>query len=505
MAQPAPPEDLVSMLTRQAAARPEAACLSFEDRTASFADLDDASDRVAAALKAAGIVAGDRVSILAPASPAFFELLFGCAKAGAILVPINIRLSPREIDEILADAEPHLLFVSNDLATALPPPRGWRSYDVEADYPAWRDTAAAGPVDPAAPDAPVLLLYTSGTTGRAKGATLSHRNLSYLGRMAGELWSFTPDSVNLVAMPLFHIGGIGYGLLALSQGGETVLTRATDPGALLALLARHHVTHAFFVPTVIQRLVDHAEAQGIVPPHVPHLLYGAAPIGEALLRRAITMFAAGFHHVYGMTETAGTVVTLDPQDHDPDGAGARRLRSCGRPMPWVELEIVDPATGQRQPAGQIGEIRLRSPAIMRDYWRKPAETAAAITSDGWLCTGDAAFRDADGYVFIQDRYKDMIVSGGENIYPSEIDNILAHHPDVAEVAVVGVPHPAWGETPRAYVVARAGRVPTEAALIEWLRERLARYKCPTSIRFVSALPRSASGKILKRELRDGLT
>ena len=495
------PEDLVAMLGRPVLAHPHAPCLTFGDQRIDFAELDALSDRIASAFLASNIAAGDRVAILAPVSPLFFELLFGCAKAGTILVPLNWRLSAREIAAVLADAEPSLVFVSVGFAALLP-----------ADLPAtvihtehaasWRVAAAAHAILPRPdPDAPVLILYTSGTTGRAKGAMLSQVNLCYLERTAREKQGFTADSRNLVAMPLFHIGGIGYALLGLSQGGETVLTQDTDPGALIALMARHAITHAFFVPTVIQRLVDYIDREAIPAPHVDHLVYGAAPMGPALLRRAMHAFGSRFHHAYGLTETAGTVVTLGPEDHHPDGPFADRLQSCGRPMPWVELKLTDPATGRTVDVGEVGEIRMRSHAIMQGYWRNPLETAANITPDGWLCTGDAAVLDADGYVYLRDRYKDMIVSGGENIYPVEIDNVLQHHPAISEVAVVGVPHPKWGETPRAYVVLRPGRTATAEDLINFARARLARYKCPTSIVFTDALPRTASGKIMKRELR----
>ena len=495
------PEDLVAMLGRQVSRAPHAPCLTFEDQRIDFATLQAHSEHVANALRAGGLSPGDRVAILAPASPLFFDMLFGCAKAGMILVPINWRLSAREIADVLADAEPSLVFVAAAFASKLP-----------ADLPApilqtenaalWRQAAPAMGMAPAGdPDAPVLILYTSGTTGRAKGAMLSQVNLCYLERTAREMQGFSAASRNLVAMPLFHIGGIGYALLGLSQGGETVLTQETDPGALIALIVRHAITHAFFVPTVIQRLLDYIDREKIQAPHVDHLIYGAAPMGPALLRRAMHAFGSRFHHAYGLTETAGTVVTLGPEDHDPDGPFAARLQACGRPMPWVELTLIDPATGRRADIGDVGEIRLRSGAIMRGYWRNPAETSANITPEGWLCTGDAAVLDSDGYVYLRDRYKDMIVSGGENIYPVEIDHVLQHHPAISEVAVVGVPHPTWGETPRAYVVLRPGCTAAAEDLIAFARERLAHYKCPTSIVFTDALPRTASGKIMKRDLR----
>lgn len=498
---PGTPLDLVTMLARHAEEHADVACLIYEGEEISFGEYAERTSRVAGALLAQGIAPGDRVAILAHAAPIFFELQFGCAKAGAIMVPINSRLSGREIAEVLDDADPALLFLADDLACRVPEAMSPKAMST-ADFAAWRDAAApvAG-ARPVQPDDPVLILYTSGTTAQPKGVVLSHRNLSYLGRMARELWSFTAESTNLAAMPLFHIGGIGWGMLALSQGGQTVLTRATEPAVLLDLMRKYAVTHAFLVPTVIQRLVDHLSETGDPAPQVDHIFYGAAPMGEALLARSIAAFGSAFHHTYGMTETAGTVVTLDPEDHDPEGLHPERLRSCGRAMPWVELKLVDPATGRDVASGEIGEIRMRSPAITKGYWRKPKETAEAITSDGWLCSGDAATQDTDGFIYLRDRYKNMIVSGGENIYPAEIDNVLQHHPAIQEVAVVGMPHAKWGETPRAYVVLRPGMNVTEAQIIAFAKDRLAHYKCPTSVVFVADLPRNASGKILKRELR----
>ncbi|MEA3265301.1 MAG: long-chain-fatty-acid--CoA ligase [Pseudomonadota bacterium] len=491
------PVDIVSMLARHAAERPSARCLTSGSDALDFATLARRSNAAANLLAAQGIGHGDRVALLSNASPEVFELLFACAKLGAILVPLNWRLSAREIAQIVADCDPALVVVEESHAPLLAEAGKGPRLSFEA-YVALRDAAPDGEPDGAGdPDIPALILYTSGTTGLPKGVMLSQRNLSYLGRMADEVWGFTSSSVNLVAMPLFHIGGIGYALLGLSQGGETVLLPGADPAAVIAAIARHGVTHGFFVPTVVQRLVEHVAASGAAAPSIGTIFYGAAPIGEELLERARTAFGCHFVHVYGMTETAGTTVTLLPNEH----VGAR-LRSCGRPMPWIELALVDPASGRKVATGEVGEIRMRSPAIMLGYWRKPDETATAITADGWLCSGDAAFADADGYLFIHDRYKDMIVSGGENIYPSEIDNVMLHHPAVAEVAVIGLPHPKWGETPCAYVVLRDGSEVSAADLIAFTRERIAHYKCPTSVRFVPALPRNASGKILKRELRE---
>lgn len=495
--------NLLALLRQHAALTPDAPCLTLAGETLSFRELDVRASRVASALAAHGVGLGDRVAIIARNGPTQFELFFGCAKAGAICLPINWRLAPREIAGILGDSTPALLIVEEALQGLLAETLTPLATILLSEYPAWRD--AESPDDPGtlpAPQSPLLILYTSGTTGLPKGVVLSHRNLSFLAQMAHELWDMTAISVNLVASPLFHIGGIGYGLTALSQGGHTVLMQQVVPTEIVEAIQNHRVTHGFFVPTVVQMLLEVPGVSGMDMSSINRIVYGGAPIGEAVLKRAIAVLGCGFMNTYGMTETAGTVIMMAPEDHDPGGPLAHRLRSCGRPMPWNEFALVNPATGQSVAVGEVGEIRIRSEAIMLGYWNNPAETAKTITPDGWMCTGDAAYQDADGYVYIHDRFKDMIVSGGENIYPTEIENVLYDHPAVAAVAVIGVPHERWGETPKAFVVARAGAMPTEAELIAFTRARLAHYKCPTAVAFVGALPQNASGKTLKKEMRD---
>ncbi len=482
---------------------PDAPALTFDGVTLSFSDLDARSGRIASAMLAIGIKAGDRVAIIARNLPAHFELYFGCAKAGAIMLPLNWRLSSFEIQAIISDAEPSLILVAAEFRGLLSPQLQTPQIDLDGGVAAWRDAADLPALEHDVDrNDPVLILYTSGTTGAPKGVTITAHSMSFLVRMAEELFAITANSVHLLAMPLFHIGGIGCGMWALSQGGHTVLLQQPVPETVIAAISAYGVTHAFFVPAVIQTLVDVPGIDAMNLTSLQRLLYGASPISEALLKRAIAVFGCEFDHTYGMTETTGTAIWLPPKDHDPDGPLAHRLRSCGRALPWVEMILADPATGDPVATGEIGEIRLRSDILMQGYWRKPDETAATVTPDGWLCTGDAAYQDADGYVYIQDRYKDMIVSGGENIYPTEIENVLYDHPGVAQVAVIGVPHERWGETPRAFVVATHDLAPSQEELIAFTQSRLARYKCPTSVVFVRALPRNASGKILKKEMRD---
>lgn len=496
---------LGGLLRGHAVERPGAPCLTFRGETLTYLDLHQRSSRLANALMSAGLSPGDRVAILARNAPVFYELEFACAKAGTIMVPINWRLSAREVAGVLADAEPRLVLTDAEFADKLPESGSSAPsviIDLDKQYQSWLQAASA--TDPervvAAGDT-VLLLYTSGTTGRPKGVMISHHNLFFSERMAREIWRFTADSVNLVGLPLFHIGGIGYGQMALTQGGHTVLLTQPSPEAVVDAITTHRVSHTFLVPAVIQALVDYQGVDDMDMSSLELMVYGSSPISETLLLRAMAVFGCGFTHAYGMTETAGTVITLLPEEHDPGGHQVHRLRSCGRPLPWIEAGLFNPETNQEVPVGEAGEIWIRSEMNTAGYWNKPEETAATLLPDGWLRTGDAAFRDADGYYYIHDRYKDMIISGGENIYPTEIENVLYEHPGIAEAAVVGVPHERWGETPKAIVVARDGASLSEQELIDFVRERLARYKCPTAVAFVSTLPRNASGKILKHELR----
>ncbi len=492
---------LADLIREHAARQPDAPCLSFDGDTISFGEMHARSSRIANALRSGGLRAGDRVAVIARNCPAFYELALGCAKAGTVLVALNWRLSAREVRGILEDASPGLVIAGNEQRALLPescPPL----IELDTEYAPWRDEAS--PVDPrhsCNADETVAMLYTSGTTGLPKGVMISHRNLQFSARMARDVWGFSAQSVNLVGMPLFHIGGLGYGMMALSQGGHTVLLQAPVAEPILEAVRRYRVTHAFFVPTVIQSLVNVPGVDDMNLSSLERMIYGASPISETLLLRAMAVFGCSFSHAYGLTETSGTVVTLAPDDHDPGGAHAGRLSSCGKPVPWVELGLFDPHTGERVAQGDVGEIRVRSGMVMRGYWNKPEATADAVDTEGWLHTGDAASQDADGYIYIRDRFKDMIVSGAENVYPTEVENVIYEHPAVAETAVIGVPDERWGETVKAVVVTRPGTHVEPAELIAFTRARLAHYKCPTSVSFLDALPRSASGKILKRELR----
>lgn len=493
---------LAGMLRDHAEERPDR--IAFGDGTISrtFGELDERSTRVAAALRAAGVGSGDRVALLMKNDVRFFELLFGASKADAIAVGLNWRLKTRELAAILADATPTVTVVDDENVGLLPETDTGRVVVLGDEYEEWLTAAPAETPIGTSTDSPVVILYSSGTTGRPKGIVLTNRNISNLRQMAGELFHMHPEGVHLVASPLFHVGGMLTGLTMTALGGRTVLVKDATPALLLDLIEREHVTNAFFVPAVIQRLTELTEQGGHDLSSLETIAYGAAPMTETLLRRAITALGCGFVGCYGMTETAGTVLALPPAAHVFEGPDSRLLRSVGRPLSWAEVEVRDLRTGEPVPDGTIGEIWVRSEGNTGGYFKQPGTSADALRPGGWLRTGDGALRDTDGYFYLQDRIKDMIISGGENVYPAEVENVLAEHPAVADVAVIGVPHGKWGETVKAVVVLRNDVAVPEADLIAFTRQRLAHYKCPTSIVVVDALPRSATDKVLKNVLRE---
>ncbi len=494
---------LATLITDLAAQRGEQPALSCADRTRSFAELDARSSQAAHALAAAGVVPGDRLAVLAGNRIEYVELLFAAAKTGAVLTGLNWRLAAPEIAATLTDAAPAIIVAGSGQRALLPDAADARVIDLDTEYEPWiAPQPATPPPAVSGPDDTVLQLYSSGTTGAPKGARLTSANLLYTPRMGRESYRMGPDSVNLVPSPLFHIGGIGYALTALGQGGHTVLMPKAEPATMLRLIETHRITHAFLVPTIVAALTEQAEAGNPDLSSLHLIAYGAAPMTETLLLRAMTTLGCAFLGVYGMTETAGSVTALAPEDHDPGGPRAGLLRSIGRALPWHEVRVFDPASGEPMPPGRVGEIWVRSGQNTPGYWQLPAETADALTEDGWLRTGDAAYTDDEGYLYLHDRIKDVIISGGENVYPAEVENALASHLGVGEVAVIGVASDRWGETVKAVVVPAPGATPTAVELVEHTRSRLAHYKCPTSVEFLDALPRNASGKIEKTTLRE---
>jgi acyl-CoA synthetase (AMP-forming)/AMP-acid ligase II len=516
------PEEFDMMVTlgdvprHHAKARPNQIALSFEGRETTFAELDANSNRAVGALLAAGLKKGDRVCYLGKNSDHYFELLFAVMKAGAVIAPIGWRLSADEVAYIIDDAQSSLLFVGpecievGEVAAAKSASRpaiiamepGAHAHPV---YEAWRNAHSDDDrrIDVAAGDT-ALLLYTSGTTGRPKGVMLTSANILRSRRALSEAkmgWNeWQEGEVSYCAMPIAHIGGTGWCLVGLINGVKNVVARDFNPMEALEVIPRERIAKMFMVPAALQFVIRMPRAREIDYSSLTHILYGASPMPVDLLRECMEVFGCGFVQQYGMTETTGTVTYLPPQDHDPKGN--QRMRSAGLPMPGVEMAIFD-AQGKRLGPNEIGEIATRSAANMKGYWRKDDATASTIDGDGWLRTGDAGYIDEDGYVFIQDRIKDMIITGGENVYPAEVENAVHGHPHVAEVAVIGVPDETWGESVKAIVVPKPGVTPDAEDIIAFARSRIAHFKAPRSVDFLATpLPRSTSGKILRRELRE---
>ncbi len=502
-----------SMLRHWATAQPDAPMLTLHGLTVSWGELYERSKRVAHALAADGVVPGERVAFLDRNSIEYFETFFGCALLGAVSVAVNWRLAPMEMAAIVEDAGATVLIYGPDYEDAVaefsPAVTSVRRFVPIAGFAAWRDAGVTGPIpDPAfepGPDDVVTQLYTSGTTGLPKGAMISGRNIQTVLTGAVEVFGIRGDTVSMVAMPLFHIGGTGWALSGMSRGGHSVIVRDIDPSDILRIIGEHRITETFVVPAVLMFLLGTPQLTDADVSSLRTIYYGASPISEDVLVKSMQALGCDFAQVYGLTETTGAITSLMPDDHDPDGPRANLLRSAGRPFTHVELRIVDSATGEELAAGAVGEVMTRSSQNMLGYWNKPIETAAVISDDGWFRTGDAGWLSEDGYLFLHDRIKDMIVSGGENVYPAEVENALLAHPAVADAAVIGVPDDRWGETVKAVIVkstdAELDESTLTADIIGSTRDRLAHYKCPTSIDYVDALPRNPSGKVLKRELR----
>jgi long-chain acyl-CoA synthetase len=473
--------------------------------------------RVAQAFVREGLGIGDRVAFLDRNGVAYFDVLFAGSFIGAVNVAVNWRLAPSEMAAIIDDSQASVLVVHPDYVPALASMHSRlpavRRIVVLGDAVGCADDRAvtfdewiAGcpandPGHVGAPDEVSMQLYTSGTTGLPKGVMLTNANMSTAIEEAGVTFHIRDDVVSLVAMPLFHIGGSGWALCAMSRGGRSIILRDVDPALLLRLIETEAITEMFLVPAVLMVLLATPGLSSTDLSSLRLIFYGASPISEDVLVKCMAAFGCGFCQVYGMTETTGAITSLPFEDHDPEGPRQGLLRSAGKPHPTVELRVVDPDSGKDADLGEVGEVWTRSGYNMAGYWAKPDETAATVDAEGWLRTGDAGYFDAEGYLYLHDRIKDMIVSGGENIYPAEVENVLLFHPDVVDAAVIGVPDVRWGETVKAIVVLAPGAALDEAGVIGHCRENLAHYKCPTSVETVDALPRNPSGKILKRELR----
>jgi acyl-CoA synthetase (AMP-forming)/AMP-acid ligase II len=495
----------------QALRRGNAPALWFEGRTTTFAEVDATASRIANALIASGARTQERIAYLSKNTDHFLPCLLGACKARMTIAPFNFRLAGPEIARLLEDSGARILFVGPDVAdladqavaSVESKPR-LIALGFERDgYERFDEWIEAGdPSDPqlkADPQDDVIQLYTSGTTGVPKGVQLTNRN--YLAALeltaASAAVNYEPGDTVLAAMPFFHVAGVNVGLIAMANGARSAILRDAAPQVILDTIAKERVNHAFLAPALIQMLMQAPGIESADLSSMRALSYGASPISEDLLKRASARFRCEFIQVYGMTETCGAVTGLTNADHDP---AKGKLRSCGVALTDVELKIVS-EDGAEVPRGVVGEIVIRSPVVMKSYWSKPDATADSLR-DGWMRTGDAAYMDEDGYVFIYDRVKDMIVTGAENVYPAEVENALFGHPAIADAAVIGVPDDTWGEAVKAIVVLKPGAPPDPGDIIAWARARIANFKTPKSVDFVDAIPRNLSGKILRRELRE---
>jgi acyl-CoA synthetase (AMP-forming)/AMP-acid ligase II len=504
---------LHTLIDEQAEVTPLIVALRIDRRELTYAELASGARRIACGLRSLGLQPGDRIAYLGKNDPRIYELLMAASIGGFVLVPLNWRLAAAELNVILAQSRSRMLIVGREFveiartqAQSIP---GWVfavDDDMEglASLTAWIDECVDSGITPARDEnAPVVQLYTSGTTGLPKGVMLSHRNfLSLREPELGKLdpWEHPDGEVALISMPMFHVAGIAatLSILCTRSGGTVILQREFTVPKVNELLAANAVNRLCLVPAMIRAILDGCSAAACRSPSLRYILYGASPMTNALLNESLARFDAQLVQVYGLTETSGYVTSLSPTDHrSPDPL---IVNSIGRPVPGTTIRIVGP-NGVTLPDGQTGEVWIRSPANMIGYFDNPEETSKALSADGWLRTGDAGFIGPTGHIVLQDRIKNMIISGGENIYPAEVENAIASCPGVGDVAVIGVPDDRWGEVPKAIVVRRDPAL-DESVILDWTRARIARFKVPKSVVFVAALPRNPTGKVLHRVLRE---
>ena len=478
-----------------------------------FGELDRSTSRIARALLGAGSNPRAAVGAIGKNSMEFLQLLFGAMKAGRPFLPLNWRLTPAELAAVLDDAMPGIVFADTEFAGTMAATLSAARHRFELvvfspvesgqGLEAWIGNAAADdPGLPANSRDTALLLYTSGTTGRPKGVEISHLGLDYM-RLYESLepaMAWLPGDVLLMAMPNFHLLGTGFAIQALYHGSRVSVLEVPDPQRLLEQVQRDRPSILVLAPAVIQMLLDHPALRSTDFSSVRLILYAGSPISAALLERGVREMQCGFLQFYGTTETAGAITILRPEQHDL--ARPETLKSCGTPLPLVDIRIVD-AAGEELPDGEIGEIAVRSPALFTGYLNQPDATSCALR-EGWYHTGDLGRRDREGLLYIVDRLKDMIITGGENVYSAEVEQALNRHPAVSASAVVGVPDARWGERVVAVVVLRPGAKASAEELGRHSRELIASYKTPKEIRFADSLPLTPAGKILKRLVREQL-
>lgn len=487
---------------------------TLDGTTRTFAALHERTNRLSNALASNGLRKGDRVAIVAHNCTQYIEV-FGAAKAGAVIVPLNWRLAAQELHRLLSHCQPRVVVVDQAhqavleaLKPQLPQVQQWVTLgDAAPGWMGYEDLLQQGSVAdlqvPLTGRDPVCLVYTSGTTGAPKGVTLSHASALGNSRVAArDMLGLTEADHTMAVMPLFHVGGMWYHCFpSLASGCTTLILSQFDPDRVLKELAQRRITNVHLVPTMIAALLQQPQAQDADLSCVRLMFYAASSMPPELLRKAMAVFSrCGFAQAYGSTE-GGVITVLDREAHERarTESGEHLLLSCGRPMSGRELRIMD-IEGQHVALGAIGEIEVSSPDLMQGYWGDDSATRKVLRG-GWLATGDLGYQDGEGYVYIADRKNDMIVTGGENVFPSEVEGHLYADPDILEAAVFGVPDPKWVERVVAAVVLKPGHKASESELIERLKGRVAGYKCPKQIHFVNTLPKSAVGKVLRKQLR----
>jgi fatty-acyl-CoA synthase len=485
---------------------PERPALTFEGQTFTYAQMQDRIDRLATALRAGGVCHGDRVAFIGFNQPAFFHVLFAAARIGAIFVPLNFRLTGPELSYIIGDAGVHTLVADSahqgviDGVRANLPCRRYLSADVDAaNWPSLNafigDAAPLARGEPIGPEEVAVIMYTSGTTGLPKGAMLTHGNLWWNNSMAFITMDSMEHDVSLVVAPLFHIGGLNVTTLtSFQKGAHVILHRGFDPARFLTDIAKYKVTNTFAVPAMLLAVSAQPAFESTDLSSIRLIACGGAPVPEPLLRR-YNARNVPINQGYGLTETSPGVTFLASE------YGLAKLGSAGKPNLFVDIAIADTdGTFLTEPFAR-GEVLARGPNVMKGYWNKPEATAAAIDKSGWFHTGDIGYLDADGFLFICDRVKDMIITGGENVYPAEVEAVLYDHPKIADIAILGQPDERWGEAVVAVCVMKPGETLSLEELRGWATERLARYKLPSRLETIDVLPRNPAGKVLKFELR----
>ena len=485
------------------------------ERRLTYRDAAAATNRLAHAFIRSGLATGDRVAILSRNCVEYVLLYFAAAKAGVVPVPLNYRLAPPEWSYIINDAGARVLFAAAEYIDAVDRirtqlstidrvvaidgtgPTGWEPYQRWSS-----DCPATAPNRHVTPEHDAYQMYTSGTTGHPKGAVLTHRAVTANIAQIALACQGPPSERSLVVAPLFHAGAVPTTFSPVWWGGSLLILDQFTPVEVVRVLDEERIGFATLVPAMIQACLSAVPDAGKRRyEHLRLIYYGSSPVAEQTLRHAMAVFQCGFIQSYGMTEAVQSLTFLTPADHERAlTANQALLLSAGRPAAGTEIRIVD-ADDNSAPNGTIGEVMARGPQLMRGYWNLPEASEKALRG-GWLRTGDAGRMDDEGYLYIQDRVKDMIVSGGENIYPREVEEVLAGHPAVAEAAAIGVPDERWGETVKAIVVLREGAAANPEELVAFCRARLGGFKLPRSVDFVAVLPRTASGKVLKRELRE---